>query len=102
MRPPWLILYIAVRAGGFYVVTIANLRQGLLVLYGKSIFASLTVLPSIILTICRTVLMMVSLNITGTIQPTLTVYPVCLRIPRAGDNPVSPSISQTLHQKPPI
>lgn len=24
----------AVRAGGFYVVTIANLRQGLLVLYG--------------------------------------------------------------------
>lgn len=29
--------YEAVRAGGFYVVTIASLRQGLLVLYGKNI-----------------------------------------------------------------
>ena len=32
----WLTLDAAVRAGGFYVVTIADLRQGLLVLYGKS------------------------------------------------------------------
>lgn len=31
-----LTLDTAVRAGGFYVVTIADLRQGLLVLYGKS------------------------------------------------------------------
>lgn len=35
----WLTSYTAVRAGGFYVVTIADLRQGLLVLYGKSISA---------------------------------------------------------------
>lgn len=31
-----LIISVAVRAGGFYVVTIADLRQGLLVLYGES------------------------------------------------------------------
>jgi Trk-type K+ transport system membrane component len=30
-----LIFSVAVRAGGFYVVTIADLRQGLLVLYGE-------------------------------------------------------------------
>lgn len=28
-------LFQAVRSGGFYVVTISGLRQGLLVLYGK-------------------------------------------------------------------
>ena len=32
-----LIIAIAVRSGGFYVVTISDLRQGLLVLYGKKI-----------------------------------------------------------------
>lgn len=37
----WLTLDTAVRAGGFYVVTIADLRQGLLVLYGKTLPAML-------------------------------------------------------------
>lgn len=35
-----LIFFVAVRAGGFYVVTIADLRQGLLVLYGGLHFLS--------------------------------------------------------------
>lgn len=33
-----LTVLIAVRAGGFYVVTIANLHQGLLVLYGEFLY----------------------------------------------------------------
>ncbi|KAJ5450235.1 uncharacterized protein N7458_006684 [Penicillium daleae] len=76
---------LAVRAGGFYVVTIADLRQGLLVLYGESISTSM---PHYINKQCTNKIL-------------FSPHDVCLRLPRAGDNSVSPSIQTSAPTKTP-
>ena len=86
------LLQLAVRSGGFYIVNIANLRQGLLVLYGKTPPPKADSLKPYILTKLNSaddgnfpflseVILEFSLLTVGT--------PVCVGLPCPLDDPVS-------------